>query len=248
MEKKSFLSLFKDSFQDFYKNPIVILPALASLIFLLLFSKISLKVNTLISNQSSVIFTIWLIIFTLISLLVLSYLFAGLIGLSLKATNGKARITDFFFSANKYYLKNFAITLIILVCYDIINFIAIYGAYYIGKSISLSTNSARILFFFIYFAGLIGILLFMAFSSFYLIYKSGGVIKSLKSSARLVSNNYPYVLAIAILLFICIQLVSYLDNIDIKNILNLADILSSIILYPYLALVLSRFLISFDAK
>src|SRR3989344_6320401 len=140
MENKSITSILSESAGNFIKNPIVMLPTIASLIFMTLFSFLYSKIGRIIISQNSIIPTILLIIFVLVNLLALSYLFSGLINfcLIISKNNQKAKLTDFFAAANKYWLKNFVIILIIYISYNIIRLIATYGVFYLGKSLSLS--------------------------------------------------------------------------------------------------------------
>ena len=221
------------------------LPTIFAMIFLTLFSFLYSKLGKLIVSQNSIIPILFLIIFVLINLLVLSYIFSGLINLCLIISNNnqKAGLSDIFKAANKYWLKNFVIIIIIYLCYNIIRIIATYGVSYFGKSLSLSVESAKFIFFFVYFAGLIGLLIFFTFSNFFLILENLGIIKSIKKSAIFVTRNYLSVLAISVIFYVIFRLIGFFDLIYASSAFSISEIISSIIIYPYLALVLSRFLI-----
>ncbi len=237
----SLVRVFKESAKSLINNPLFFVPPVVSIVFLTLLSMFSIKINYIIGNSNSFLITGWYIAFSLVSLLGLSYLFSGLIAMCFSSVKGKVRARDFFSGANKYWLKNFIILLIIVVCYDVLNIIAIYGTYYLGKSIGLSLLLARFLFFFIFFAGLIGGIIFLTFSNFFLIYENPGILKSIRKSAGFVSNNYLSVLAIIIAFFVILQIISYIGPFEIGG-LSLTELISNIIIYPYLALVLARFL------
>ena len=71
--------------------------------------------------------------------------------------------------------------LVILVVGILIGRVAHYWALLISNAAQLSVVAAQIVFFLIYFAGLIGIFIFLTFSSFFLIVKELGVVESIKN-------------------------------------------------------------------
>src|SRR5260221_167613 len=113
MESLSLISIFKNSAKNFVKNPILALPTFLSILFITLFSLLSVRIVGLFSGKSQIIPILWPIIFVLLSLIVLAYLFAGLISLCFALIKGKAKMKDFFSGANKYWMKNFVVILII---------------------------------------------------------------------------------------------------------------------------------------
>tara|TARA_Y100000310_G_scaffold345075_2_gene461622 strand:- start:1619 stop:2101 length:483 start_codon:yes stop_codon:yes gene_type:complete len=149
--------------------------------------------------------------------------------------NKKSKFSSFFTYGKKFWLKNLVIIILILVIYNVIRLSAHYSALSIGKFLSLGVNSAQLLFFFIFVIGLIAILIFLTFASFYLIIKESSIGESIKSSASLVKSNYPYVLTIIIIFFAISQLLSLLNN------QILFDTINAILIIPYFSIILTRF-------
>ena len=221
---------------------------IAALIFTILLSNLSLKLNYLIGNGSVFVNSAWLVIFTIVSIFIISYFFSGLISMCFSSLKSNASINDFFSGTKKYWLKTFVIIAIIVVCYAIINYSSIYGAIHLGKYFSLPLESAKFILYFIYFALIIGALIFLTFSNFILISENKSIVESVKKSASFVSNNYSYVLVIGAIFFIVDWAVSKLANYSIGNFINLSEVISSLLVYPIFALVLTIFLQVFKEK
>jgi len=230
-------NLFTTALKDFRKNPIVIFPTVALLIFFILFSKLSIKINY--SLKSGIAFEPWLAIFVVISLAVTSYFLSGLIGMSKDAINKRAAVKEFFSYSKKFWLRNLAVMIIILVVYIAISLIAQYGALGIGRALELPLSTATVLFYLIYFAGLVGILIFLTFASFYLVAYSLPIKESIKKSISFVKSNYLDVLTILVVFFILGQIVNFIGKIDIR----LIELINAVFLVPYFSLVLTRFIL-----
>jgi len=185
-------NLFTTALKDFRKNPIVIFPTVALLIFFILFSKLSVQINY--SLRSIIALQSWLAIFVVVSLAATSYFLSGLIGMSKDAINKRAAVKGFFSYSKKFWLRNLAVMIIILVVYMAINLIAQYGALGIGRALELPLNIATVIFYLIYFAGLVGVLIFLTFASFYLVAYSLPIKESIKKSISFVKSNYRIVL------------------------------------------------------
>lgn len=231
MSFNNFLSLFKLSFMDLAKNPLVAVPSVMLWIFLVAFSYASVKINHTLSNSLTI--TIWLIFFSLLSLIAMSFLFSSLIGLSKDAINKKSRISNLFYYGKKFWFKNFLIIIVILASYNFIRLISHYTALAIGKSLALSVPVAQFLFFIIFFAGICSFLIFFSFSSFALVLKDLTLKKSISTSFRKVALNYPYVLTITILFFAIDTLLGYTSNLVYESV-------SALLILPYLSLLLTR--------
>ena len=226
------LIFFRESFKDFIRNPILAIPTAILLIFFTLFSKLSVSVNYKFTQTPAI--TAWLVFFVVISLCVMSFLFSSLIGMSKESIGKKASSRSFLFYGKKFWMKNFVIIVLILAVYNAIRFAAHYSAFYIGKAISLDVNAAKILFFIIFFVGLAGILIFLAFSSFFLIVYNLSIKQSINSSFSYVSKNYPLVLSLTILFFIINESLSKI------NYPLIVDIINSLIIVPYISLIFTR--------
>jgi len=239
-EKNTFVRLFSDSLAYFSQNTILAFPPLILLAVIFLFSKLSTAVNSQLVNTNSFVIILWFIISALIYLALTSFFLSGLIGMSKEAIRKKAKIKDFFFYSKKFWLKNLLVIIIILAVYALINLISIYGVRFIGQSLGLEINIATLIFFLVYFIGLSGILIFLTFSSFYLIINNLKIKESIKNSINLVKKNYTFVLSILIIFFIINQLLEI--YLVFWNGL-LFELLSAIFIIPYLSLILTRFVL-----
>lgn len=240
MKQFDFFSILKDSIKSFYKNPILMLPSLILLVFFVFFSQLSSNINYALQDLVSL--TVWTILFSLISLIVISFFLSGLIGMSFKILEKKIKISDLFKYGWKFWLKNFIIILIIILTYNIIRYLAHDLSFFIGTFLNLDVKIAIFIFFFFYFAGLIGIIIFLTFSSFYLIINNCSIFKSIKKSFIIVKKNYIYTLIILLLFFVINNLLNLIQN---KWIIEFAN---AVIIYPYFSLVLSRFLLEVDKE
>ena len=246
--EKSITYVFKESIKKLAGQPILVLPTIIALIFIILLSNLSIKLNYIIGNGSVFVNTAWLIIFSLISLFIISYFFSGLLSMCYSSLKSNATVKDFFSGTKKYWFKTFVLMLIILICYAIINYLSISGALLIGKYFSLSVEIAKFLLYFIYFALIIGALIFLSFSNFILVSENKGIIESIKRSASFVSDNYSYVIIIGAIFFFIDWVVSKLSIYSINNFINLSEVISSLVIYPLLSLILTMFLQIFKEK
>ncbi len=230
-------NLFTTALKDFRKNPVVIFPTVALLIFFILFSKLSIKINYSLRNAIALQF--WLVIFIVVSLAATSYFLSGLIGMSKDSIKKRAAVKDFFSYSKKFWLRNLAVMIVILVAYTAINLISQFGALGIGRALELPLNTAAVVFYLIYFAGLVGILIFLTFASFYLVVYNLSIRQSFKKSIFFVKSNYLDVLTILVVFFILGQLVNFIGKIDIR----LVELINAVFLVPYFSLVLTRFIL-----
>jgi len=238
MNKDNLFEILKKSLYDLYRNPAVILPSLILFVLLTLLSVLSADVNKWLN--SNILLTIWLVFFSLLSLLIIAFFFSGLIGMSVEVIRKKSSVFDFFKYSKKFWLKNFIIIVIIILVYNVIRYLAHNFALLIGNALNLSVNLAQGVFFLLYFAGLIGIIIFFTFSSFYLIIENRGILKSIDKSFWLVKKRYIYTLSILILFFLINRILD-LSQSDI-----FIELSNSIIIIPYLSLLLSRFVLNFE--
>ncbi len=234
------LSLFSNSLINLYKNPILVIPPMLLLGFMNILSKLSVQINYQLNTKFAL--TLWLIFFSIISLLIISFFLSGLIGMSYDAIKGKAKLNRFFYYSKKFWLRNFIVILIILILYNIVQFAPTFIVFYIGKALALELKPAQFLYFLILFVGLIGIIIFMAFSSFYLIIKNISIKESIYNSILLVKKNYISVLAIVLLFFI---FNSFINLIEKKIIV---DLINSVFTLPYISLILTNFLLNFKLQ
>ena len=77
MRVKEFFSIIIRGFNDLFRNPLLIIPGLLLWGVIYLFSKISVVINHNLNNTSYLI--AWLVLFSLVSLSVMSFVFSGLL-------------------------------------------------------------------------------------------------------------------------------------------------------------------------
>lgn len=241
---KSLLKIFKDSAKSLASNPLFFLPPIVSIIFLTIFSMISVKVNYAIGNDNSAIITSWnLIIFPIISFIFLGYISAGAIYICFYSERLKVKIKDFFAGAKKFWFKSF---IIILVIY-FVSGLAVPLLYFVSRYLSTSSLALhpelfRLALSIIGIIWLLCTVIFLTFANFFLIHENTSIVKSIRKSASFVRANYLSVLFIFLVFFIVLNLISYLDIFEIGG-LTLAELISGVIIVPYILLVLSRFLL-----
>lgn len=204
METKKFFELFGNSAKRILKNPIFIVPGILLWTAITLFSRFSVFVNQNLSN--SIHLTISVIMFWIIMLAIMSFVFSGLIAMA--SLKKKAKIGEFFRYGKKFWFKNFWIMLIIALLGMLIGRIADKGAFLLGTKYEFNLLKAQIVFFLIYAGGLIGVLIFFTFASFYLVSFNLTIIESIKKSFKLVKNEYLATLALSVLSFVVLFLIN----------------------------------------
>src|SRR3989344_8430287 len=200
MNIKKFFKLILESAADIKKSCLIFIPSFFLFLYVKTLSEISVKINYLFSNTFSIV--LWLSIFFLFILGGMSFVFAGLIGFADKNKKKRANLGDFVFYAKKFWFRNLKIILLLVILGIIIERTAYFGAMFIGESFGFPILAAQALFILIYFAGLVGILIFPAFASFFLVVNDLKFKASLKSSFAFVKNNYLQVLALNVLIFV----------------------------------------------
>lgn len=239
MDLKKFISLFKDSLSDLIRNPVIALPSILLFIFFILFQKVSVNVNYSLENIGSIAITSWLVFFVLFSLMAISYVFSGMISLSksIISKNKPLKFSNFLNGANGFFLKNFIISIIILILYNLIQFTSFYLAFFIGKFLSLEALQASIIFFLLFFLGTIFILILLTYSPFLLVLNKFSIESAIKKSTKLTSKQYIPTLSILIIFFALQKSLLYLPQIAY-------ELVSAIITIPLFILVLARFVLN----
>ncbi|MDO8459718.1 MAG: hypothetical protein Q7S74_01280 [Nanoarchaeota archaeon] len=231
---KEFFSLFPLTLKGLCKNPLIVIPTVIFWIFLEILSRFSVFMNHRISNTIAI--TSWAILYVLISLFVMSFILVGIIGIAKKSMKEKSGLKDFIMYSKKFGLKNFLVMLIIVIISIISWAMAHYGALFIGRALSLSINTATTLFKALYVAGLVGIVIFISFTSFYLVIFDLKIYESFRRSMKLVKREYLYALAISLALYFIHYL---LNNIP----LVVGDIIEYVVIVPLFVLFVTRFII-----
>lgn len=233
MDTKKFFSLFKEGVNDFYRNPRVLISGLVLWGFVFLISRGAARVG---QTQQTVFGAYGIFVFIILVLLsVLSFIFSGLIGMSKEIVQKKKK-RGFFSYSNKFWLRNLLILAVIIVISVLIGRVAHYGAFFIGRIFSLGLGMAQFVFVLIYFIGLIGVLIWFTFSNFLLVFEDLSVIGGIKRSFSFVKKDYLGVLALNVVFFVLVFLLDRIPGF-------FGELVEYLILLPYAALVLSRFVL-----
>lgn len=231
-----FLNNLKNALKDFYRNPLVVIPVVFAYLILLGFSMFSEWLNYKL--QTTLSLTTWLITFSIFSILVISYLFSVLISMSANIIWKKKKIRNVWIYSIRVWIKNFAIIAIIAGVSFFLERIAYYFSFYFGTSINLPIEMAASLFFIVKVSFLLGIIIFLAFSSFYLVIYNTNILEAIKKSFKLVRRRYIDTLSIILVFFIFYELLNLI------GIRILIELVNTFFVVPYLALVLSRFVLN----
>ncbi|PIN94033.1 hypothetical protein COU54_00680 [Candidatus Pacearchaeota archaeon CG10_big_fil_rev_8_21_14_0_10_31_24] len=196
-----------------------------------LLSKLSFKVIHLINSNTSQI--IWSIVFSLASFLILAIFFSGLIGIIQETIKKKrSSLKTFFISIKNYTLTNFILLVILTILYSLITLISLYLG---GLFLKINDAMGQIAFLILLFGGLAGFMIFFSFANIFCVTHKLDVIKSLKSSFNLVKKEYLSVLSISVIFFVINELISLIKE-------PYAEIIKTLIVLPYLALILVNFI------
>lgn len=223
-------NIIKESVIFSLTNPILFIPLVLVFIYTLVLDFVSSRVISTFSTQTP--FYIWLGFTLILSLFVFSYALSCSINLSL-SNNKKSNKLSLFRISFKRLFSIAGILIIIFLAYNLIRFIAHYGAFITGNIFSLSLQPAQIIFYIIYFAGLITLITFLTFSSFFCIKNKLPISKSIFSSISFVRNNYLETLIVLVIFFIIYQLIGLITN------QLLSDAINTIIITPILILILA---------
>ncbi len=236
MKLRVSLNTLLRAFYDCVHYPMILVPSVVLWILLLLLSEISVSVSRLIESPVSIY--AWFLVVSLGTLFIISFIAAGLIGLSWSIVrHRKASISQFLTYSLKFGLKNFVVFVTLSIMGVGVWAIAHYGALFLGKSLDLGLSSAQALYILIYFIGIAGFLIFFSFASFYLVIEKSSLRKSFVLSRRLVSREYPFVLSTSIVFFILFYFIDRIQGI-------VGDLVIYGVLVPLVSLFLTRFVLS----
>ncbi|MBU0760998.1 MAG: hypothetical protein KJ600_01270 [Nanoarchaeota archaeon] len=229
MKPKDFFNLFAAG-RGLYKAPAIIAVSLSFWIFLFLLSKLGERIAP--SLQTTFANIAWTVFAGLVSLVAASYFFAGLIGMS----KGKVKFGEFGKHANKFWFGNFQVILLIILASAIVRLAAHFGALFIGRALGLEVDAALFVFMIIYLAGLVGVLIFLTFSSFFLVVEDLKVRESIRKSIKFVRKNYWETLVLSFALFVLGFLVGRIPGFA-------GEVLEYALVVPFVVLVLTRFVL-----
>ena len=236
MNQKIFFQIFRESFKDLIKNPLIIFPGFFLWLFLTLFSKISVSVNQGFTN--TIHLSLWLSFFGLVSVIFMSFIFAGLIRVSQEIIlTKKTKIQNFFSGGKKFFFGSVIVTLAIIIIGIIIQRTAHFIALQIGKVFQLNLLPALFIFLVIYFIGLISGLIWLTFANVKLVVENKNAFMAIKSSANLVKKEYLATLSLSVIFFVFFWLTRKFNGI-------IPELIEYILIIPFLALVLTRFVLA----
>ncbi len=239
MGKHSPVTLIIKAAKDFLNNPILAFPPLMAFLLLVLLSYLSQIISLNISSNAGQI--IWLFLYSIISLIFLSFSFTVLLFLALSLSKAnhpkpyKILLSDSIIRAKSVWHRNFLNMILIALS----SMVLVLLANFIGRMASLLGYSfAIIIFILVMFSGLAGGIIFLTFSTSYAVINGSPVLESIIFSARLVKTRYIEVLSIIIFFLVLYKLISFIPNVFF------VEIIQSLIIAPILSLVLVRFVLS----
>lgn len=233
MNIKAIKKITFETFKDFFKNLYVIIPSAILIVILSLLSSMSKKIAPyLISNWSNII---WIIFYSTMSLLIISFFISGLIGLTTAISKKeKNKIRFFYFSAKLNFLKNFFNIILIIFSLLLVSIVSIF----ISKQfLNYGQNFPQILLMSLLFIGFAATTIFLTFSTFFTVIKNKSFYQSLRASIDLVKKEYIFTLSFVILTFI-------IQGIFQKMLSpRISELIFSVLLVPVISLFLTKFLI-----
>ncbi len=241
MDKKNLPQIFKESLSDFIRHPSLLFPPILLFIIISLLSILSVSINHKLSSSLSI--TLWFIIFTILYLIIISYISATMIGMSRDAASRSISIKKVFPYGNKFWLKNLVIILIFILIYFLI-----LGSLYVftflmsslRNYIQITENVFKLLSFLIYFIWLVAVLIFFTFSNFFLVIYNLKIKESILKSISFVKKEYLSILSINVIFFAIFYLLSFWES--------TISIILTYLLTAFFILLLTRFLLSKNQK
>ncbi len=232
MKEQSFINLCSSSLQVLVRNPLISLASLFLYLILILLSNLSSQVKPYMTT--TLLTTLWLILYGAVALLLGSFIFSGMIGLSAQAQkkgiSKNSLIKIFFSSALKYGWKNMQIILLIIAIGALITFLSIQIA---SLTLSVIGDSASIaLLFLLQLAGIIGVMSFFYLASFYLVLDKNSTIASIKTSISSVKKHFLFISWSLLFFFSISGLLSILSN-KVEIPYFITELVYALILFPF---------------
>lgn len=231
MSAQEFFSLIKESLKEIYGKPLIVLLSLVLWAVLFGVSKIggsfAYDLTTTGGNVG------WSIFVSIVAMLVISFIFSGMIGIVKSKKEMWKSLLD---NSRKFVFRNFIVMLIILIITIAVFWVSFGLAFGIGRLFAMQPQTAAVVFALLYFIGLVGILIFFTFSSFYLVIENLKVGASLRKSFKLVGREYLATLSLLVILFV----LGYLFNL-IPGIYG--ELLIYLLLVPFVVTVMTKFVL-----
>lgn len=234
---KSLISILKYSLVNLFKNPVLFIPSSILLIILSLISYFFAPISIKISSNALQI--VWSAFYSLISFMIISFFLTILLSLSKSTIRKLNPWLDIKHSLRNSYLTNLLLILAISILFALATYISIYLG---GLLAGYNKNLGLYLFLLILLSFLAGVFIFLTFSNLYCVIYSESFRQSINKSIFLVKRNYFSVLSITISFFLLNELVNTISN-DL-----LSESIKSILILPFMALFLSKFLIDSEKR
>ncbi len=236
----SFSRWSKDSLkisQILVHQPVIILSSLGALCWMLLFSFFSQQQKHLLPISNELEFWLWSAILSLIALIGLSFFFSFLLVFCRNSLQPPKKMT--LSKALHFWPSIYLLSLFFLILYIVVSQCAIYGTLFIGQLFLLSLPVAQGVFIFLYTILVIGFAIFFVYAPTILIVEEISWIQALKRSWKVVKHNYPLTLSLSIAYFLITAIVERTTSSIFFLGVSLNDILLFLIIYPFLALLLT---------
>lgn len=240
MKTKEFLNLISESLRDLVRNPLILVPGIVLWIIVSLISeaggKIAYNLQTTASN------VVWLAVTFIVFFAISGGILSGLIGMSSKLENGKAKWKEFNFGVRKFWFRNFIILLFFVILYNVVVngplFLFTKLMIYLKPTLELSPEVFRILSLVLAFLLLIGIVIFFTYSNFYVVIENLGIVRSFRKSIKLVKKEYLATISLLVLLFVVYRLILFLPGVT-------AELVEYVLLVPFGAILMTKFVMKF---
>jgi len=230
--KLNLVGIARDAGKAYGQNPKILVPAIILIIAMFLVSELSGLVLPYLQTTTANV--IWSLIATLIQLSILAYCFSAMFAFSARIAQEHVQsLSQIFTIARKRTLTMFSLLAITLIIFMLLNALALT----IGKSaLVFNASAALVAVIAVWVLGFFGCIIFLAFANVLCVTESLNAFASVRTSARIVIKNYLVVSLLSIILFIIFY---FIDRFISEF---LAELIKSLIILPYLALLLVYFI------
>lgn len=227
--KKSIYKISLESYGNLLRNPIFILPSFLFLLIVLFFDKLT---------TSSMLF---LYIFILIQLSLLTILLSSIVFVSGEISNHRRySFRELFYPRN--FFRNLLIVLVSYLLFQSLNSILPKLAFWLSAFVPLTLIELEIVSLLFYLFVLLVLMSLFAFANFYITLKNKGTLGSIKSSFNLVKSNRCQIILFSIIFLLINRAAEFLLPLNFMS-LTLSDIIKYLIIYPWLVLILAKFML-----
>ncbi|RMD67451.1 hypothetical protein D6817_01615 [Candidatus Pacearchaeota archaeon] len=228
-------SAFKRAKSKLARQPQIFVFGLVLYLSLIIFSQISQRYNYLLASPSAMLYFVSM---GAIYIAILAYNLSGILTLANSKSKGfKQMLKDYFSGASKSFLKMFAALVLITLVSFFVEESAFAIAFVVGKALHFPVRAAQVLFISVYFAGLIGLLLFLTFVPVASVVGSRNFLSSIGQGIKFVKRNYLESFVLVFAFSITFLLVQYLPQ-------RIGEIVENIILVPIVSVFMVEFFLA----